>query len=47
MLGTTVIQGIGGGGLASVSQIILSDLVPLRPRGTYSGFLAMYVVVSM
>ncbi|KAH7907493.1 major facilitator superfamily domain-containing protein [Hygrophoropsis aurantiaca] len=36
-----VIQGIGGGSIASVTQIILSDLVPLHKRGTYSGLIGI------
>ncbi|KAA1466884.1 MFS general substrate transporter [Dentipellis sp. KUC8613] len=41
------IQGVGGGGIAALSQIILSDLVPLRERGAFSGFLAIaYTIAS-
>lgn len=29
------IQGIGSGGLAMGSEVIISDIVPLRYRGTY------------
>lgn len=36
-----VIQGWGGGGILSMPQIILSDLVSLRERGTYNGILAV------
>ncbi|KIM76367.1 hypothetical protein PILCRDRAFT_826363 [Piloderma croceum F 1598] len=35
------VQGMGGGGLASVTQIILSDLVPLHDRGKFNGLIAM------
>ncbi|MCJ1284408.1 hypothetical protein MMC26_003740 [Xylographa opegraphella] len=35
------IQGIGGGGITVLSEIIVSDLVPLRHRGNWMGFLAM------
>ncbi|KZV93930.1 MFS general substrate transporter [Exidia glandulosa HHB12029] len=35
------IQGWGGGGILSMPQIILSDLVSLRERGTYNGILAV------
>ncbi|CAG8051214.1 unnamed protein product [Penicillium olsonii] len=33
------IQGVGGGGLIALSEIILTDLAPLRVRGLYFGYL--------
>ncbi|KAI1951051.1 hypothetical protein LOZ12_002058 [Ophidiomyces ophidiicola] len=42
------IQGIGGGGLIALSEIIVTDLVPLRLRGQYFGILsAMWSVGSV
>ncbi|KAJ5463669.1 hypothetical protein N7475_008613 [Penicillium sp. IBT 31633x] len=42
------IQGVGGGGLISLSEVITTDLVPLRWRGQYFGFLsAMWSIGSV
>lgn len=32
------IAGIGGGGLNTLATIVLSDIVPLRQRGTWQGY---------
>lgn len=37
----TAIQGLGAGGIVSMSQIILADLVPLKERGLFGAYLAM------
>lgn len=39
------VQGLGAGGITSSVHIIISDLVTLRERGTYSGLMGLYVVV--
>ena len=36
-----VVQGLGAGGIAASTQIIISDLVPLQERGPYNGLIAM------
>ncbi|KAJ6482763.1 major facilitator superfamily domain-containing protein [Mycena sanguinolenta] len=36
-----VVQGMGGGGMTSMSSIIVADLVPLAERGAYQGFKTM------
>jgi MFS family permease len=36
-LPVTAIQGVGGGGILSLTEIIVADLVPLRERGTFMG----------
>jgi MFS family permease len=35
------IQGIGGGTILNLSDIIISDLVPLSERGIYEGLLGL------
>ncbi|KAK9369473.1 major facilitator superfamily domain-containing protein [Lipomyces kononenkoae] len=35
------IQGAGGGGIISLTEVILTDLIPLRERGKYFGLFSM------
>lgn len=35
------IQGLGGGGIINLTEIITSDLVPLAERGLYQGMLGL------
>jgi MFS family permease len=36
------VQGLGGGGIAALAAIILSDLVSLQERGAFNGLMGMY-----
>ncbi|KAL1859105.1 hypothetical protein Plec18170_002220 [Paecilomyces lecythidis] len=40
------ITGVGGGGLMTIAQIIVSDVVSLRDRGKYQGILGAVVALS-
>ncbi|KAH8833360.1 major facilitator superfamily domain-containing protein [Flagelloscypha sp. PMI_526] len=41
LIAARTVQGIGSGGILSLSEIIISDLVPLVERGAYQGFLIL------
>ncbi|KAJ3565400.1 hypothetical protein NP233_g7660 [Leucocoprinus birnbaumii] len=39
LIASRALAGIGGGGMATLASIIISDLVPLRSRGTWQGLM--------
>ncbi|THH32210.1 hypothetical protein EUX98_g1991 [Antrodiella citrinella] len=41
MIGARTVQGLGGGGISTVSQIIVADLIPLAERGMYQGCIGL------
>lgn len=41
-----VLQGLGGGGLMSLSQALIGEVVPTRQRGHYQGYLAAIATAS-
>lgn len=40
MIAGRTVQGIGGGGIITLGEIIICDLLPLRERGQYTGLIA-------
>ncbi|MDA2814243.1 MDR family MFS transporter [Nocardiopsis sp. RSe5-2] len=46
LIGARFVQGIGAGGLATLPQVILGDVVEPRERGRYAGFLGAVFGVS-
>lgn len=34
------VQGVGGGGIIALTEIVVTDLIPMRERGKYFGILS-------
>ncbi|EIW62181.1 iron permease [Trametes versicolor FP-101664 SS1] len=41
LIGARVVQGMGGGSIITMAEIIMADLVPLAERGVYQGFIVL------
>ncbi|MDE2363011.1 MAG: MFS transporter [Hyphomicrobiales bacterium] len=46
LIAARIVQGLGGGGLMTLSQSLISESVPPRDRARYQGYLAAVVVFS-
>ncbi|EIM89050.1 MFS general substrate transporter [Stereum hirsutum FP-91666 SS1] len=46
LIGGRAVQGLGGGGILALTQIIVSDIVPLHERGMFNGLIGMAWAVA-
>ncbi len=46
LIGARVIQGLGGGGLSALAQIVMAAMIAPRERGRYSGYLGATFAVA-
>lgn len=46
LIAARTLQGFGGGGLRSLSQVVIADIIPPRYRGKYQGYMSTTFVIS-
>lgn len=46
LIAARTLQGFGGGGLRSISQVVIADIIPPRYRGKYQGYMSTTFVIS-
>jgi MFS family permease len=46
LIAARVLQGLGGGGLMTLSQALVGENVPMRRRGTFQGYLSANIVLG-
>jgi EmrB/QacA subfamily drug resistance transporter len=46
LVASRVLQGLGGGGLMTLSQALIGEAVPARERGNFQGYLATVIATS-
>ena len=46
LIGARALQGLGGGGLMTLAQALISESVPPRDRGRYQGYFATLFAVA-
>src|SRR5260370_274381 len=46
LLAARVLQGLGSGGLMTLAQALIGELVPPRRRGSYQGYLSANIVAG-